>query len=149
MREGLRYRDAVMSRIQVVSILAMAGLFGLVFELVRQRRLMERYALLWLLSAATLLTFAVWRDLLEVFSGAVGIVYAPSALFAVALGFILALLLHFSLVNSRLTDQTKILAQRIGLLEQQIDDLRMARELEAIERPPGSPAAAPRPHAGP
>jgi hypothetical protein len=121
------------SRVQIVSILAMALLFALVFELVRRRRLMERYALLWLFSAATLLTLAVWRDLLEVFANAVGIFYAPSALFAIALGFILALLLHFSLVISRLADQTKVLAQRVGMLEREIDVLRMARSLEAIE----------------
>ena len=55
---------------------------------------------------------AVWRGLLEVVANTVGIAYAPSALFAVAFGFVLALLLHFSLVISRLTDQNKVLAQR-------------------------------------
>jgi len=125
-----------MSRVQIVSIVVMAGLFVLVFELVRQRRLMERYALLWLLSAATLLTLAVWRDLLDLFAGAIGIFYAPSALFAVALGFILALLLHFSLVISRLTDQTKVLAQHAGILQNQIDDLRAGRARDVAERRP-------------
>lgn len=122
-----------MSRVQIVSILAMALLFVLVFELVRRRRLMERYALLWLFSAATLLTLAIWRDLLEVFANAVGIFYAPSALFAVALGFILTLLLHFSLVISRLADQSKVLAQRVGMLEHEVDVLRVARSLDDIE----------------
>jgi len=122
------------SRVQIFSIVVMAGLFVLVFELVRQRRLMERYALLWLLSSATLLMLAVWRDALDLFADAIGIFYAPSALFAVALGFILSLLLHFSLVISRLTDQTKILAQHAGLLQNQIDDLRAARSLEQLER---------------
>jgi hypothetical protein len=121
------------SRVQIVSILAMALLFVLVFELVRRRRLMERYALLWLFSAATLLTLAIWRDLLEVFANAVGIFYAPSALFAIALGFILALLLHFSLVISRLADQSKVLAQRVGILEHEVDVLRMARSLDDID----------------
>ena len=132
-----------MSRVQIVSILVMGGLFVLVFELVRQRRLMERYALLWLLSAATLLMLAVWRDLLDLFAGAIGIFYAPSALFAVALGFILALLLHFSLVISRLTDQTKVLAQPAGILQNQIDDLRMARSLEEVTRGAGAQARPP------
>ena len=47
-------------------------------------------------------------------ASAVGIFYAPSALFAVAFGFVLVLLLHFSLVISRLAEQTKVLAQRVG-----------------------------------
>ena len=45
--------------------------------------------------------------LLEELAGAVGISYAPSALFAIAFGFVLVLLLHFSLVISRLADQNE------------------------------------------
>jgi hypothetical protein len=111
------------SRIQLVAVLVTAGLFVLVFELVRQRRLMERYALLWLFASVTLLALAVWKDLLEQVAAAVGIFYAPSALFAIAFGFVLVLLMHFSLVISRLSDQNKVLAQRIGRLQQDIDVL--------------------------
>ncbi len=121
------------TRIQIVAILAMAALFGLVFELVRRRRLMERYALLWLFSAAVLLALAVWKELLETFASAIGIFYAPSALFAVALGFLLVLVLHFSLVISRLTDQNKVLAQRLGMLQAQVD-LLQAEQAAAAER---------------
>jgi hypothetical protein len=122
------------SRIQIVSIVAMAALFVLVFEMVRQRRLMERYALLWLFSATVLLGLAVWKDGLETFAEGVGIYYAPSALFAVALGFILLLLMHFSLVISRLTDQNKLLAQKLGMVQQQVDELALARQLDEVER---------------
>jgi hypothetical protein len=108
-------------RLQIVSIGATLALFVLVFELVRRRRLMERYALLWLFSTVVLLGLAVWKDLLEQVASAIGIFYAPSALFVVAFGFILVILLHFSLVISRLSDQTKVLAQRVGLLQQRLD----------------------------
>ena len=109
------------TRIQIVAALATGGMFVLVFELVRQRRLMERYALLWLFSTAILLGLAIWKSLLEDVSSAIGIYYAPSALFVIAFGFTLALLLHFSLVISRLADQNKVLAQRVGLLQQRIE----------------------------
>ena len=112
------------SRLQILAIIVTAGLFILVFELVRQRRLLERYALLWLFSSAVLLALSVWRGALEELASAVGIFYAPSALFAVAFGFVLVLLLHFSLVISRLAEQTKVLAQRIGLLQHEVDELR-------------------------
>jgi hypothetical protein len=108
-------------RLQIVSICATLALFLLVFELVRRRRLMERYALLWLFSTVVLLGLAVWKDLLQEVASAIGIFYAPSALFVVAFGFILAILLHFSLVISRLADQTKVLAQHVGLLQQRLD----------------------------
>jgi hypothetical protein len=114
------------TRIQLVAVIASAGLFVLVFELVRQRRLMERYALVWLFSAIVLLGLAVWKDLLEEVARTMGIFYAPSALFVIALGCICVLLLHFSLVISRLVDQSKVLAQRIGILEQRLGELEDA-----------------------
>jgi hypothetical protein len=119
------------SRIQIVAVAVTGGLFFLVFELVRRRRLMERYALLWLFATAVLLGLAIWRGLLEKISGAVGIAYAPSALFAVAFGFVLALLLHFSLVISRLADQNKVLAQKLGMLQERVATLEAAADAGA------------------
>lgn len=105
-------------RIQVVSIAASGALFAVIFELVRRRRLQERYALLWLFSAVVLLGLALWRGLLNEVAHAVGIFSPPNALFLIAFGFVLVLLLHFSLAVSRLTDQTKVLAQKLALLEE-------------------------------
>ncbi len=69
---------------------------------------------------------------------AVGIFYPPNALFFVAFVFVLLLLLHFSAVVSRLTDQTKVLAQRVALLEQRTrhleqDPLTSERDRELLE----------------
>ena len=85
---------------------------------------MERYALLWLFSMAVLLGLSIWKQALNTIAETVGILYGPSALFAIAFGFVLVLLLHFSLVISRLADQTKVLAQRLSLLQQEVDELR-------------------------
>ncbi len=126
------------SRIQIVAILVTAGLFAVVFELVRRKRLMERYALLWLGLTAVLLGLAVWRDLLERVAGAIGIFYAPSALFAIALGCMLILLLHFSIVISRLADQNKLLAQRVSILQQRMDELEVTAQARDDE--PARPA---------
>lgn len=115
------------TRIQIVAIVVTAGLFALVFELVRRRRLMERYALLWLFSSAILLALAVWRSLLETIASSVGIFYPPSALFVIAFGFILVMLLHFSLSTSRLADQNKVLAQKLAQLQQRVDELGTER----------------------
>ncbi len=130
------------NRIQIVAILGFAALFLTVFELVRRRRLMERYALLWLFSTAVLLALSVWRNLLERFADTVGIFYAPSALFAVAFGFVLLLLLHFSLVISRLADQNKVLAQKLGQLQQRVDDLEEAAGTSAEAAAPADQAEA-------
>ena len=111
------------SNVQVLAILVTGCMLGIVFELVRRRRLMERYALLWLFASAIMLGLSVWRDALERLADLVGIAYAPSALFGVAFGFVLVILLHFSLVISRLADQNKVLAQRVGMLQQRLEAL--------------------------
>jgi hypothetical protein len=107
-------------RIRLVSILGSGLLFFVVLEMVRRRRLMERYALLWLLASVVLLGLGLWRNGLVHISRAVGIIYPPNALFFVAFGFVLLLLLHFSSAVSRLSDQTKVLAQRLALLEERL-----------------------------
>jgi hypothetical protein len=107
-------------RIQIVSIIAAALLLLAVLEMVRRRRLLERYALVWLGSAVILLGLAVWRGALTDLAKALGVVYPPNALFVVAFGFVLVLLLHFSLAVSRLSDQSKVLAQRLALLEARV-----------------------------
>jgi hypothetical protein len=113
-------------RIQIVAIVAAGVLLVILLELVRRRRLLERYALLWLFSALVLLGLSIWRGLLEVIADGIGVAYPPNALFLIAFGFVLVLLLHFSLAVSRLSDQTKVLAQRLALLEQIVRSEREA-----------------------
>jgi hypothetical protein len=122
-------------RIQIVSIVVAVALLILVLELVRQRRLLERYALLWLLAAVVLLGLAIWRGLLEDIAGWIGVAYPPNALFVIAFGAILLLLLHFSVATSRLAEQSKVLAQRLALLEER------QRELERVTDAGAPPVA--------
>jgi len=114
-----------MTKITLLHALSIAITFALlllVFELVRRKRLSERYAILWLLAAATLFVLAAWKGLLTSLSHDVGISYPPSALFAVAIGLIAMILLNFSLAVSRLSDQNKILAQRLSLLQHRLEE---------------------------
>jgi hypothetical protein len=108
------------SRIQILIICVAAVLLVGVIDLVRRRRLLERYALLWLLASTVLLGLAIWRGALDKIAESVGVAYPPNALFIVAFGFVLWMLLHFSIAVSRLSDQTKILAQRLALLEERM-----------------------------
>jgi hypothetical protein len=117
------------TRVQIVAIVGAVGLLVTVLEMVRRRRLLERYALLWLFSALVILALAVWRGGLERVAKAVGIYSPPNALFFIALGFILVLLLHFSAAVSRLADQSKVLAQRQAILEQRVRELARSEDV--------------------
>ncbi len=129
-------------RIQIVAVVTTGALLLGVLELVRRRRLLERYALVWLFSALALLALGAWGGLLETVAKAIGIFYPPSALFVIAFGFILLLLLHFSVAVSRLTDQTKVLAQRLALLDERQRSLEDSAGLDE-ERDDHEPAPEP------
>ena len=92
-----------------------------VLELIRKRRLRERYALLWLATGVVLLVLSLWRSGLNTIAGWLGVKgYPPAVLFAVATLFILLVLLDYSTVISKLADQNTVLAQKLALLEEQI-----------------------------
>ena len=124
------------TRLQILAVAASGVLLLVLLELVRRRRLLERYALLWLFSAGVLLLLSVWTGAIEGLANLVHVDYAPNALFAVAFGFVLVLLLHFSLAVSRLTDQSKVLAQRLALMEQRQRELEKRLEEAGESVPP-------------
>ena len=92
--------------------------------MIRSRRLRERYALLWLATGTVLVVLSAWRGGLNTIAGWLGVKgYPPAVLFAVGLMFVILVLLHYSTVISRLSDQNKVLAQRLGMLQQRVDVL--------------------------
>jgi hypothetical protein len=104
-------------RVSIVAAVAAVILLLVILELIRSRRLQERYALLWLLTGIVILVLAAWRGALARLADLVGIAYPPSALFVLASFFVMVLLLHYSTVISKLSDQNRILAQRLAILE--------------------------------
>lgn len=121
-------------RISVVAAIAALVLLVIIFELIRSRRLHERYAILWLVTGATILLFAIWRDGLDTLADIVGIAYPPSALFMLALLFILIVLLHYSTVISELSERNVRLAQDIALVEERLRLQERGTEEERAER---------------
>jgi hypothetical protein len=116
----------MIDRAMIFGLAASIITFVFIIELVRQRRLKEEYSLLWLATAAVLLILSVSRPLLDVLADMVGIYYPPSALFLVAVIFVLFILLHFSTVLTRLSQQNKETAQQIALLRWQLEQTQKA-----------------------
>jgi hypothetical protein len=107
--------------VSILGALASFALVLFVFELIRSRKLRERYALLWLATGLILTALSAWRGGLNTIAGWLGVTgYPPAVLFAVGLLFVIAVLLHYSTVISRLSDQNTILAQRLALLEHEL-----------------------------
>ena len=109
-------------RLTFVAGFAVLVVLGVVVELIRRRRLHERYALLWIVTGLVMLVLAVWRGALYALAAAAGVAYPPSALYMVAGLFVLIVLLHYSTVLSRLSEQNNTLAQRLALLESRLHE---------------------------
>ena len=107
----------ISTQAQVIAVIATLAIFLFVLELVRRRRLVERYALLWMTAALALLILAIWTDGLDVIKDLMGIEEPANAIFILAFGVAFLLLLNFSVVSSRLSEETKILAQEVASLE--------------------------------
>ena len=124
----------MLDRAMIFGLVAGIGAFVVVIELVRRRRLKEEYSLLWLATAVVLIGLSLSRPTLDLLASAVGIVYPPSALFLVAMIFVLFILLHYSTVLTRLTQENKENAQQLALLRWQVEQLQ--KSLAAGEEHP-------------
>lgn len=114
----------MLDRAMLFGLVASIGALVFIIELVRQRRLKEEYSLLWLATGIVLLVLSVSRPLLDLLASAVGIFYPPSALFLVALFFVLLILLQFSTVLTRLSRENKEMAQQIAILRYELEQSR-------------------------
>jgi hypothetical protein len=116
--------NGIETKAQIIAVIVTLAIFLLILDLVRRRRLAERYALLWMLAAAALLVLSIWTDGLDVIADAMGIQQPANAIFLLAFAIIFILLLHFSVATTRLAEETKILAQESARLEQELREAR-------------------------
>ena len=124
-------------RISIAAAIGSVILILIVLELIRGRRLKERYALLWLVTGLVLLVLSAWRGGLNTIAGWLGVSgYPPAILFAAAIMFVIAVLLHYSTVLSKLTDDNVLLAQEVALLRARLDALEAVAATDATPRTP-------------
>ncbi len=110
---------------QIVVGLLSIFLLWTTFELIRKNRLREEYAILWLFTGIVVLVFSLWPEFLlsQFFARITGLFYL-SAVVIIAFLFLLLIVLHFSVVISKLTNQNKELAQQYALLELELKEIQ-------------------------
>jgi len=106
-----------MDKIQIYSIIGSFAFLFFILSLIRKRALKEEYSILWIFVALVFFVLSVFRSILEKFADLVGIYYAPAALLLVLLVGELIILIHYSKIISKLSEQNKILIQEIALLK--------------------------------
>lgn len=91
-----------------------------IVQLVRQKRLDEKYALLWLVAGALMMFAPLATKAIDLFSTSLGFHYPPA--FVLLIGFFALCLinLQYSVVISRLNKHNKQLAQQFAIMEQRL-----------------------------
>ena len=103
------------------AIVTSVVVFVMLIELVRRRRLREEYAWLWLLTGATMIALLLWQRLLMFVTSAIGAASPLTTLLIFSSLFLLAIVVHYSVIISRLTTQVKNLSQEVALLSTRVD----------------------------
>lgn len=125
---------------RVALVLAGGVLLLMTFELIRKRRLREEYSVLWVLTAAAVLVSGIYPRVLEWV--AMRITLHPAVLMTfLCVLFLMAILLHYSVVVSKHSEREKGLAQELALLKDEIARLR--EEVKEVKRKPPEPKPRP------
>lgn len=110
-----------MSEIEIVSAMGGAVVLGLMIELLRRRQLKEKYAVLWLAVAVGMAVVAVAPGLLDSVAGALSVADPVNLLLFVGMLVLLLVCVHLSWESSRLEDETRALAEEVGLLRLELE----------------------------
>jgi hypothetical protein len=123
-------------KIQIILGTLSIGLLIFTLELIRKKRLREEYSILWLSTGVATLVFSLapMFFLTKFFSRITGLFYLSTAMLIIFL-FLLLIVLHFSVVISKLTDRNKDLAQRYSLLELEFNEFKKQLSSEPGRNP--------------
>jgi hypothetical protein len=108
----------------IIGALSIFLLF-ITFELIRKEKLREEYSILWLFTGGVILIFSLWPNFfLSKFITRITGLHYLSAVVIIAFLFLLLIVLHFSVVISKLTNRNKGLAQKYALLELEFNEFK-------------------------
>jgi hypothetical protein len=123
-------------RTHVIAAVFGVLVLGFMLELLRRRQLREKYAILWLGVSVVVIVLAAFPSLLNWTADRLGIKDPPNLLTFTAVLVLLLVAVHLSWEASRLEEETRTLAEEIGLLRMQVHSLGIER---VAATPPHNP----------
>jgi hypothetical protein len=107
----------------IAAFLLALAIVGLVVEMLRRKKLREKYAALWLIVGVLTLVLAAFPRMLNVVAEFVGVQLPSNLLFAMSILMLLGVCLHLSWEISVVEDETRTLAEEVAILRVQVEDL--------------------------
>ena len=97
-------------------------LIGVVMEVlvlaqVRNQKMKEKYAALWLIVGVIMIVLALFPKLLDSLSRLVGIETPVNLLFLLAIIMLMGISLHLTLAISKITDDMRTLAEEVAIMK--------------------------------
>ena len=89
----------------------------LVLAQVRNQKMKEKYAALWLIVGVIMIVLALFPKLLDALSRLVGIETPVNLLFLLAIIMLMGISLHLTLAISKITDDMRTLAEEVAILK--------------------------------
>jgi hypothetical protein len=121
------------TRLTIVSVIVAIAALVFVFELLRRRRLREKYAVIWVVISLGTLVVALFPPLLGWIAALVGIQTPSNLLFFSSLIILFAVSLQLSREVGLLEEQSRRLAEEVGGLRLRMDALE---KQQADAQPP-------------
>ncbi|AZK48134.1 DUF2304 domain-containing protein [Paenibacillus lentus] len=114
--------------IYLFSFLISLSFAATILYLIRNQKLKEQYALLWLTLSAMMMILTLFPSILDDLARLIRIDYAPSLLYLLSVVGILFILLHLTMAVSSLAQRNVELIQTLALHEHKIQALMKRNE---------------------
>lgn len=102
---------------RIFALIIGIGIFVMILEMVRRRKLEEEYSILWLIIGLGIIVLVLWQDLLEWLTHLIGAMAQTTTIFIFGLVILVLINLHFSVKITKLSRQVKELGQQIAILK--------------------------------
>lgn len=124
----------------IAAFLLALAIVALVVEMLRRKKLREKYAVLWLVVGVATLVLAAFPRLLNIVAEFVGVQLPSNLLFTMSILMLLGVCLHLSWEISVVEDETRTLAEEVAILRSQVEALSLSQPPLPSRREPGTHA---------
>ena len=131
-----------MTGVHIIALVAALVTLTVIIELSRRSQLRNKYTVVWLLVGLVIAVFAIAPGMFNYIAHGVGVKSPPNLLVVVAALFLLMVCVYLSWESGRLEDKTRVLAEEVALLRNELE------ERTAAPAPPPPPSSPP-PGSGP
>jgi hypothetical protein len=108
--------------VHIIALVAAVVTLTVIIELSRRSQLRTKYTVVWLLVGLVIAVFAIAPGLFNSIARGLGVKSPPNLLVVVAALFLLMVCVYLSWEAGRLEDKTRILAEEVAILRDELEE---------------------------